>query len=151
MREAAPVRVTPVGRLLVQAADSPVRSEVQPCLLQALALAHEHLDLPQLRDHLLGAKPLPCHRQTPFSKLNTTFNLAQKEPVRSERIKRNYRTDAHKGLVVDPVDGAGKVKAYPFRVGQPEDIAAIALFLASDESRMITGASTPTDGGWSAY
>ena len=32
-----------------------------------------------------------------------------------------------------------------------EDIARIALFLASDESRMITGASIPADGGRSAY
>ena len=40
---------------------------------------------------------------------------------------------------------------YPFWVGRPEDIANIALFLASDESRMITGAAIPADGGRSAY
>lgn len=40
---------------------------------------------------------------------------------------------------------------YPFGVGQPEDIANIALFLASDESRMINGASIPAEGGISAY
>ena len=40
---------------------------------------------------------------------------------------------------------------YPFGVGQPEDIARIALFLASDESRMINGASVPAEGGMSAY
>ena len=33
----------------------------------------------------------------------------------------------------------------------PEDIANIALFLACDESRMITGAAIPADGGRSAY
>lgn len=38
-------------------------------------------------------------------------------------------------------------RRYPFAVGGPEDIAAIALFLASDESRMITGASIAADGG----
>lgn len=38
---------------------------------------------------------------------------------------------------------------HPFGVGQPEEIAAIALFLASDESRMINGASIPADGGMS--
>ncbi|MFT7600577.1 MAG: NAD(P)-dependent dehydrogenase (short-subunit alcohol dehydrogenase family) [Acidimicrobiales bacterium] len=38
---------------------------------------------------------------------------------------------------------------YPFGVGQPEEIANIALFLASDESRMINGASIPADGGMS--
>ena len=43
------------------------------------------------------------------------------------------------------------MKEYPFWVGKPEDVANIALFLASDESRMITGASIPADGGRSAY
>ncbi|HEY6982392.1 glucose 1-dehydrogenase [Reyranella sp.] len=40
---------------------------------------------------------------------------------------------------------------YPFGVGQPEDIANIALFLASDESRMVNGAAIPAEGGISAY
>ena len=44
-----------------------------------------------------------------------------------------------------------RVKEYPFWVGKPQDIANIALFLASDESRMITGAAIPADGGRSAY
>ena len=38
---------------------------------------------------------------------------------------------------------------YPYGVGQPEEIANIALFLASDESRMINGTSIPADGGMS--
>ncbi|MEI9806242.1 MAG: SDR family NAD(P)-dependent oxidoreductase [Pseudolabrys sp.] len=41
--------------------------------------------------------------------------------------------------------------SYPFSIGPPEDIANIALFLASDESRMITGAVIPADGGRSAF
>ena len=44
-----------------------------------------------------------------------------------------------------------RVKEHPFSVGPPEDIAQVALFLASDESRMITGAIIPADGGLSAY
>ena len=40
---------------------------------------------------------------------------------------------------------------YPFSVGEPEDIASVALFLASDASRMITGAIIPADGGLSSY
>jgi NAD(P)-dependent dehydrogenase (short-subunit alcohol dehydrogenase family) len=39
---------------------------------------------------------------------------------------------------------------YPFAVGQPEDIANVALFLASDESRMVNGAAIPAEGGFSA-
>jgi NAD(P)-dependent dehydrogenase (short-subunit alcohol dehydrogenase family) len=40
---------------------------------------------------------------------------------------------------------------YPFGIGQPEDIANVALFLASDESRMVNGAAIPAEGGISAY
>ena len=41
-------------------------------------------------------------------------------------------------------------KLYPFSVAEAQDIAAVALFLASDESRTITGAVIPADGGRSA-
>ena len=41
--------------------------------------------------------------------------------------------------------------SHPFAIGEPEDIARIALFLASDESRMIHGATIPAEGGMSAY
>jgi NAD(P)-dependent dehydrogenase (short-subunit alcohol dehydrogenase family) len=44
-----------------------------------------------------------------------------------------------------------KQKLYPFSVGEPFDIAAIAVFLASDESRMLTGQTIHADGGRSAY
>jgi NAD(P)-dependent dehydrogenase (short-subunit alcohol dehydrogenase family) len=40
---------------------------------------------------------------------------------------------------------------YPFSVGEPQDIAAIALFLASDDSRMLTGTTIAADGGRSSY
>ena len=36
------------------------------------------------------------------------------------------------------------------RVGQPEDIAHLAVFLASDESTFITGTEIPVDGGYCA-
>jgi NAD(P)-dependent dehydrogenase (short-subunit alcohol dehydrogenase family) len=40
---------------------------------------------------------------------------------------------------------------YPFAIGRPEDIANVAIFLASDESRMITGQTIVADGGLSSY
>lgn len=36
------------------------------------------------------------------------------------------------------------------RVGQPREIACAALYLASDESSFVTGATLPVDGGWTA-
>ncbi|MBI4277981.1 MAG: SDR family oxidoreductase, partial [Armatimonadetes bacterium] len=39
---------------------------------------------------------------------------------------------------------------YPLRrVGQPEDVARAALFLASDDAAFITGVDLPVDGGFS--
>jgi NAD(P)-dependent dehydrogenase (short-subunit alcohol dehydrogenase family) len=36
------------------------------------------------------------------------------------------------------------------RIGQPQDVAAVALFLASDEAAFVTGAAYNVDGGWTA-
>lgn len=35
-------------------------------------------------------------------------------------------------------------------MGQPEDVAAAAAYLASDEARFVTGIVLPVDGGWTA-
>lgn len=43
------------------------------------------------------------------------------------------------------------IAKYPIgRLGKPEDIAAVALFLASDEAAFVTGATYPVDGGMTA-
>jgi glucose 1-dehydrogenase len=40
----------------------------------------------------------------------------------------------------------------PFhRLGRPEDVAGMALYLASDECNYVSGATIPVDGGWLAY
>jgi NAD(P)-dependent dehydrogenase (short-subunit alcohol dehydrogenase family) len=46
---------------------------------------------------------------------------------------------------------AGFARLHPLgRVGQPHEVAALAIFLASDESSFITGAEIPVDGGFCA-
>lgn len=49
-----------------------------------------------------------------------------------------------------PVDAIALVNTPLQRAGQPEEIAAGILFLASDESSFITGSELVIDGGWTA-
>jgi NAD(P)-dependent dehydrogenase (short-subunit alcohol dehydrogenase family) len=44
-----------------------------------------------------------------------------------------------------------RIAVHPIgRLGQPADVAGLAVFLASDESAWMTGAALPVDGGYSA-
>ena len=47
----------------------------------------------------------------------------------------------------DYIDGAVAATLIG-RIGRPDEIASLALFLASDESSFITGTLTPVDGGY---
>lgn len=82
---------------------------------------------------------------------NVRVNAICAGRILTERILSTVGKPGEEGPVADRQDATGQVKEYPFWVGTPGDIALIALFLASDESRMITGASIPADGGRSAY
>ena len=68
--------------------------------------------------------------------------------VKTERVRARYIDAGHNR----PRGGSiATFESYPFGVGEPEDIANIALFLASDESRMVNAAAIPAEGGISAY
>ena len=85
-----------------------------------------------------------------YAKDNVRVNAICAGRILTERILARYGTpDDPKPAEDQQADM--RVKEYPFWVGRPEDIASIALFLASDELRMITGAAIPADGGRSAY
>lgn len=87
-----------------------------------------------------------------YAKHNVRVNAICAGRIQTERNVAKYGPDGKGGgTIVDRQPAAERVKDYPFWLGEPSDIANIALFLASDESRMITGAAIPADGGRSAY
>jgi NAD(P)-dependent dehydrogenase (short-subunit alcohol dehydrogenase family) len=52
-------------------------------------------------------------------------------------------------LKTNPQDAARVLAVTPMgRVGQPQEVAGVALFLASDESTYVTGVSLPVDGAY---
>lgn len=74
--------------------------------------------------------------------------------VRTERQIKRYETSAFLGEekpTRQARERAALHKMYPFSRGEPEDIAAVAVFLASDDSRMLTGTTLAADGGRSSY
>jgi len=65
------------------------------------------------------------------------------------------KTNIAESMTPERMDKAGSERAGAFAALVPayleaEDIAALALFLASDESHNINGAIIPADGGWDA-
>ena len=64
--------------------------------------------------------------------------------IATDRIKNKPASSRRSEMVAT-------YKKYEFGSGEPEDIANVALFLASDESRMVNAAVIPADGGISAY
>lgn len=86
-----------------------------------------------------------------YAKHNIRANVIASGRVMTERIIRTWGDLASERARNDPQDPVGRLRAYPFWVGEPEHIAATAVFLASDAARMITGATIAADGGRSAY
>ena len=86
-----------------------------------------------------------------YAKHSIRVNAICSGRVLTERIVGRYGTPDAPGPIKDLQHADERVREYPFWVGVPDDIANVALFLASNESRMITGASIAADGGRSAY
>jgi len=88
--------------------------------------------------------------------VNLTRNIAIRygpDGVRSNVIcPGTIRTPNWSSRIAARPDIVDRLAAwYPMRrIGEPEDVAAAALFLASDESAWITGAMLPVDGGLTA-
>jgi len=66
----------------------------------------------------------------------------------TNRIREALELEAAaKGTTVDKVLEQGQARVPLGRYAEPMDIAAVALFLASDQAAYVTGAVIPMDGG----
>jgi 2-keto-3-deoxy-L-fuconate dehydrogenase len=70
--------------------------------------------------------------------------------VQSPSLDDRIKAQAASGGITEEEARAGFVRRQPLgRVGSPEEIAYLALYLASDESAYTTGTAQIIDGGWS--
>jgi 2-keto-3-deoxy-L-fuconate dehydrogenase len=70
--------------------------------------------------------------------------------VSSPSLEQRIAAQAQaQGATLDAVQAAFVARQPMGRVGKPEEIAALALYLASDESSFTTGQAHVIDGGWS--
>jgi 2-keto-3-deoxy-L-fuconate dehydrogenase len=70
--------------------------------------------------------------------------------VSSPSLEQRIAAQAQaQGASVDAVQAAFVARQPMGRIGKPEEIAALALYLASDESSFTTGQAHVIDGGWS--
>ena len=76
-------------------------------------------------------------------KFGVTVNSIPPGRIMSEQIRRNYPEDYRKSHAAAEIP----VGVY----GEPEDVAALAAFLASPLAHYITGAVIPVDGGLRRY
>ncbi len=72
-----------------------------------------------------------------------TINCIPPGRIMSEQIRRNYPEDYRKRFAEEEIPVG--------YWGEPEDLAVLAVFLASPKARYITGAVIPVDGGLRRY
>ena len=86
-----------------------------------------------------------------YAEYGIRANAVAPGSVRTERSIKRWESKSADEFT--PAERAALAirKLYPFSVGEAKDIASIALFLACDDSRMLTGTMIAADGGRSSY
>jgi NAD(P)-dependent dehydrogenase (short-subunit alcohol dehydrogenase family) len=82
-----------------------------------------------------------------YAQYGIRVNAIAPGSVLTERTERQHATAAPEYLAVRNQ----RRKNYPFSSGTVDDMTGVAVFLASDESRMFTGTTLAADGGVSSY
>ena len=87
---------------------------------------------------------------------NIRANAIAPGSIRTERQIKRYENKDFMLAANDKPSAAARTRQithqlYPYSAGGPEDIASIAVFLASNDSRMLTGTTIAADGGRSSY
>ena len=86
---------------------------------------------------------LTCQMALDYSRENIRVNAICPGFIRTPEM------ELHLGQKPDPEAARAEVVAYhPIgRIGEPEEVADVAVFLASDKSSFVTGAHMTVDGG----
>lgn len=85
---------------------------------------------------------LHCARKGTGVRCNSVHPTFVQTPMVDEFVAKTKNPERTRAALVDQIPVG--------RIGQPEDIAAMAVYLASDESSFVTGAEMIIDGGLSA-
>jgi len=104
----------------------------------------------------LGARNRVAYAASKGAVLQITRAMAVDHAL--EKIRVNcicpaiVETDMVAGFGMDATARAQRLAMHPIgHFGQPEDVSGLAVFLASDESKWITGAAYNVDGGYTAW
>ncbi len=95
---------------------------------------HALIGLTKNTGHVYAKTGIRCNAIAPgavATSIGETIDITKITPMVQDRIMT--------GMALNP------------RIGEPNEIAAAALFLASDDASFINGAVLVVDGGWSAY